>query len=396
MLAEAGGDFVCATAGHHMESMLAAYGSGASLVSNQMEGRILNIDIGGGTTKLALLERGRVIATAAVHIGGRLQVVDGEGRIVRLDPAGRTHARRAGFDWRIGDCVEDGDLDSVADAMADTLVAALSPRIPDDAARLYLTDPLPSLENIAGVMASGGVPNMSTAAKRATSVIWAGAWAARSGADSMWARCPGRSFQPASASVPPRWARRNTVSNSPAIRATSPIRVRFCRDAIYKCSSRRFCLARLWTAMRWQRPFARTAKPSTGKTRTQRLRSPFIGMGAPSYERIFACARGIAAALADKVAAKKPIYVMLDGDIAHTLGAILREDCQVMSDILCIDGVMLMDFDYIDLGRVRVPSYTVPVTIKSLVFSDDPKRTHQRIHHHHDDLPLPPRGRGLG
>jgi len=38
---------------------------------------------------------------------------------------------------------------------------------------------------------------------------------------------------------------------------------------------------------------------------------------------------------------------------------------------------VLMDFDYIDLGRVRVPSYTVPVTIKSLVFSDDPARTRE-------------------
>ncbi|HYK79152.1 MAG TPA: ethanolamine ammonia-lyase reactivating factor EutA, partial [Micropepsaceae bacterium] len=118
MLAEAGGDLVCATAGHHMESMLAAYGSGASLVSTASGARILNIDIGGGTTKLALVEGGRVIATAAVHIGGRLQVVDKDGRIVRLDPAGRAHARRAGFDWRIGDSVEDSDLDKVADVMA--------------------------------------------------------------------------------------------------------------------------------------------------------------------------------------------------------------------------------------------------------------------------------------
>src|SRR5262249_18544444 len=103
--------------------------------------------------------------------------------------------------------------------------------------------------------------------------------------------------------------------------------------------------------------------------------------GAPSYERVHAFAQGIAAGLADKIAAKQPIYVMLDGDIAQTLGAVLREDCKVMSEILSIDGVMLLDFDYIDLGRVRVPSYTVPVTIKSLVFSDDPRRTCERIHH---------------
>jgi len=86
--------------------------------------------------------------------------------------------------------------------------------------------------------------------------------------------------------------------------------------------------------------------------------------------------------LGDKIASGEPIYVMLDGDIAHTLGAVLREDCKVRSEILSIDCVMLMDFDYIDLGRVRVPSYTVPVTIKSLVFKDDPERTRERIHHH--------------
>ncbi len=77
---------------------------------------------------------------------------------------------------------------------------------------------------------------------------------------------------------------------------------------------------------------------------------------------------------------------MLDGDIAQTLGAILREELLVESEILCIDGVMLRDFDYIDLGRIRMPSYTVPVTIKSLVFSEDPQggRPAQRIHHHDD------------
>jgi ethanolamine utilization protein EutA len=46
--------------------------------------------------------------------------------------------------------------------------------------------------------------------------------------------------------------------------------------------------------------------------------------------------------------------------------------------------VVLRDFDYIDLGRIRMPSFTVPVTIKSLLFSEDPRRgrPHQRIHHH--------------
>src|SRR5712691_9294706 len=76
ILSEQGGEFVCATAGHHMESLLAAYGSGASRVSHDEDKRILNIDIGGGTTKLGVVEKGHVIATAAFHVGGRLQVID--------------------------------------------------------------------------------------------------------------------------------------------------------------------------------------------------------------------------------------------------------------------------------------------------------------------------------
>ena len=80
---------------------------------------------------------------------------------------------------------------------------------------------------------------------------------------------------------------------------------------------------------------------------------------------------------------KNPLYIMVDGDIAQTLGAILREELRVESEILAIDGIVLRDFDYIDLGRIRMPSYTVPVTIKSLLFSEDPRggRTAQRIHH---------------
>src|SRR6185295_16369798 len=95
--------------------------------------------------------------------------------------------------------------------------------------------------------------------------------------------------------------------------------------------------------------------------------------GPPSYERIAAFAEGIRQGLATTIERRKPVYIMLDGDIAQTLGAILREELLVDSEILAIDGVMLRDFDYIDLGRIRMPSYTVPVTIKSLVFSESPQ-----------------------
>ena len=118
VIAEMGGEFVCATAGHHMESLLAAYGSGAARASSDLQGPVLNIDIGGGTTKLALVENGRVVHTAAIHIGGRLMAHEG-GRITRLDPAGRQLAKNAGVDWTVGAQVSDGQIERVASWMAD-------------------------------------------------------------------------------------------------------------------------------------------------------------------------------------------------------------------------------------------------------------------------------------
>jgi ethanolamine utilization protein EutA len=74
------------------------------------------------------------------------------------------------------------------------------------------------------------------------------------------------------------------------------------------------------------------------------------------------------------VADGRPVYLMIDGDVALTLGTILRDELAVTNDLLILDGIDLRDFDFVDLGRVRQPSSTVPVTIKSLVFaaSHDP------------------------
>jgi ethanolamine utilization protein EutA len=90
--------------------------------------------------------------------------------------------------------------------------------------------------------------------------------------------------------------------------------------------------------------------------------------GPPSHDRLLPFARGIRDALTDRTAQGRPMYVVLDGDVAMTLGRLLRDELDVTGDLLVIDGLSLRDFDYVDIGRVRFPSNTVPVTIKSLVF----------------------------
>ena len=387
ILSEQGGEFVTATAGHHMESMLAAYGSGAARVSSDENKRILNIDIGGGTTKLALVEKGKVIATAAVHIGGRLQVVE-NCSIVRLDPAGKYHAKRAGFSWNRGDTIDPSDMQKVADVMADTLVTAINARpMPHDVAHLYLTDPIADLGRIDGIMFSGGVgeyvyareerdfgdmgPRLGCAIRAR---IDAGAFpwpvlpagecirATALGASEYSVQLSGNtSYISAPGTLLPR---RNLQVLQPPFECGDRIDSQKLAHAIrthivafdLQDSDREIALALRWSGM-------------------------------PAHERLLAFAKGIKQGLSERIARQRPIFIMLDGDVAQTLGHILRDELEVGSELLVIDGVVLWDFDYIDLGRIRMPSYTVPVTIKSLVFSEDPRgpRPRQRLHHHDHD-----------
>jgi ethanolamine utilization protein EutA len=384
VLALEGGDLVCATAGHHMEAMLAAYGSGAAQVSHETGKRILNIDIGGGTTKLAVVESGTVVATAALHIGGRLQVVDHQLRIVRLDPAGAYHANEAGFSWRRGSLASPRELDVVADTMADALLAAIAQRpLSDKSANLYLTPPIADFGSIDGIMFSGGVgefvyrretrdfgdmgrrlgealrrrlddgalpwPLLSAGECIRATALGASAYSVQLSGNTSYISAPGLLLP-----------QRNLQVVQPSYVCESEIDPDALASAIRNHLTA-FDVAHIKRdvalALRWR--------------------------GSPTYERVLAFAQGIAAGLAEAIAAGRPLYIMLDGDIAQTLGAILREEMKIASELLVIDGVTLRDFDYIDLGRIRLPSNTVPVTIKSLVFSQDPRHPHLQRHAHH-------------
>jgi ethanolamine utilization protein EutA len=105
--------------------------------------------------------------------------------------------------------------------------------------------------------------------------------------------------------------------------------------------------------------------------------------GMPTYRRIRRFADGVHAALGKRISADKPIYIILDADIAMNLGAILHKELGIDNDVLVIDGVALWDFDSVDIGRLRQPSNTVPVTIKSLIFGDVVDGVHRRelVHH---------------
>ncbi len=363
---------MCATAGHHMEAMLAAHGSGAVQAAYDRGERILNIDIGGGTTKLSVIDKGKILSTAAIHIGARLLSVDNNQRIERLETAGQKHAARAGLTWNIGDVVTDADLDKVAESMAEDLIAALiDPG--SDVMQLYLTDPISNLDGIDSVVFSGGVAeffydredrDFGDLGKRLGKVLRR---RVESG-DLPWNLLPDSQGIRSTALGGSEFTAQlsgNTgyISNPETLLPRRNIQV----------VRPEFNFTDIFDANELAAAIERHLEMFDADSTDADIVLAFRWEGSPEFERIETLAEGIRQALANRISRGKPIYVILDADIALNLGVILHQDFGIENDVMVIDGLELWDFDYVDLGRMRRPSRTVPVTIKSLVFKDMPR-----------------------
>ncbi|MGB3407515.1 MAG: ethanolamine ammonia-lyase reactivating factor EutA [Jannaschia sp.] len=373
VVAANGGDFLTATAGNHMEAMLAAYGSGAAKQSFERGARILNVDIGGGTTKLALVDQGEIVWTAALHIGGRLVATDGT-HVTRLEATGAYFAREAGMPLALGDPIDADQMRAIATHMADLLTIAITTRdLPETVRSLFLTDVPDDFAGLTGIIFSGGVGAYvsrqedrdfgdlgyhlgAVLRQRAEdgqlgAPLLAGGSAIRATALGASEYSVQLSGQTSTVTAPGRCLPRRSLQ---VIKPTIDLGADPSAEEIGAAILAHF--------------EAFDLDPVTNE-----VVLAFVFDALPEYARMRALAEGIRIALAGRIEDGHGLYVMIDGDIAQTLGGVLREDLGLENDLLILDGISLRDFDYIDLGKIRLPSFTVPVTVKSLLFSDDPR-----------------------
>ena len=85
-LSDLAGDFVVATAGPDLESVLAAKGAGAVAWSEETGKTVMHFDIGGGTSNWALIENGKIKETGCLNVGGRLIKLDQKGNVTYVSP----------------------------------------------------------------------------------------------------------------------------------------------------------------------------------------------------------------------------------------------------------------------------------------------------------------------
>ncbi len=154
-LSDFAGEFVVATAGPDLESVLAAKGAGAVEYSRRTGETVLHMDIGGGTSNLAWIESGKIVRTGCLNIGGRLVRLDSEGKVTYLSPVleGLTGLR-------LGDCPDARQLSQLADTLTQGLEMAAGLRPPTELLdRLTTAEaaPLPAGQKSEVISFSGGV-----------------------------------------------------------------------------------------------------------------------------------------------------------------------------------------------------------------------------------------------
>jgi ethanolamine utilization protein EutA len=354
------GRFVCATAGHHLESLLAAHGSGAVRMSRDPATPIvLNIDVGGGTTKLAVCREGRIVETAALDIGARVVSWDSGGTIRTVTPAGARVARDAKVSVAAGDRRDDGALERLADRIADLALRVAAGR-PVDSPEIWLTDPIATAGPFPVLVFSGGVGE------------YVNGWERNEFGD--LGRLLGLVLARRAASF-------TVLRPVESIRATcigaSAYTVQVSGDTLFLTDPGVLPLRDLAAvAVDPKTPDAAeiAAEIGRGLTRLDQEDGAFAlairWRHGPAYAALRALCGGIADGTQGRLPAGTPLVVVLDADIAGIVGQMLESELGVAAPLVCVDQIALSDLDFIDIGAVVPEHAVVPVVVKSLVFSE--------------------------
>jgi ethanolamine utilization protein EutA len=362
------GKFVCASAGHHLECTLAANGSGAVALSLSKKNVVLHVDIGGGTTKLALIDNGEILGTCAIAVGGRLMVQDADGKLIRIDDTVELIAAARGLKLAMGSVPHPDDVQAVIGSLVQAVTALILQRpVPPETQALFLTAPLPHAAKIDLVTFSGGVSEYIYGREQqlfgdigkplAQGLLEAfddktialpiadpgqGIRATVIGASQFTVQVSGKTIYLSDSSMLPL---HNVPVLSPPLDLDKTIEIeeiaaRIAPTLLLEESGAEQPVA---IALKWR--------------------------GEPIYWRLRNLAEGLVLALRRHAVQRAAIILIVDGDVAQSLAHIMKEELGVQEKIIVVDGIELRAYDYVDLGELIMPANVVPVVIKSLLFS---------------------------
>jgi ethanolamine utilization protein EutA len=370
-LSSESGKFVSAAAGPNLESLLSAMGSGIVEQTLRSQKSVLHVDIGGGTSNLAIATNGQVLSTSCINVGGRLLGIDQDFKIWRIDPPTQFLMNELGMKYQIDDIISEKDARIIAREYAKVLIEVMQgPASSSVAKELMMTEDLDYsipidaysfsggiaelfygsdeefddigvmlAEEIKDLVEENGLPIEEPENKIRATVIGAGAFSLSvSGSTTFF----DENIELPVDNVPilPVNLGKNEFTPEKLVesiqRTFTTFDIKEGEDLVALYFKDRI-VSRVYIGDEWLQPFAKS----------------------------------IEKALPKSVSETKLIILIFGYDVAKRLGLTIRDETSIKSNILVLDELQLEAGDWIDIGAPLKSTQSFPVTIKSLVFNEN-------------------------
>jgi ethanolamine utilization protein EutA len=363
--AQYAGKFICAAAGHNHEALLAAYGSGAVDLSQSERKTVLNVDMGGGTTKFSLIEYGEVTQTAAINIGARLIAFNESDVVTRIEEAGRILMHELGSRMALGKKITQAQKEACAALMAKALVEVIEQGPTSALAKqLMVTPPFRHYrwDQVDHLVFSGGVSEHVYDRDRT----------AYGDVGPLLGKQVRVALQGLSR---PHMLREPLEGIRATVIGAGAYTVQASGTTSYISNPRIlpvFGLKVVRAALKHAQPVLEALQQALAKFDlpcfTSGLALSLSLDGPLNYKTVREVAEGVAAICRSSNSHTSPLYLALDVDVAKSLGGILKEELKLDREVIAIDGIAVGDLDYIDIGTPMGITEVIPVTVKSLMF----------------------------
>lgn len=360
------GDFVVATAGPDLESILAGKGAGAADLSKKTGKIVANLDIGGGTTNICYFRDGEVYDTACLDIGGRLIRVE-DRKIVYIASKVKEFAKRNLIDLEVGKEISDSMVIRLTNEFANILAQAVGLVQSTKELEYFKTNRLISVQEKPDILTfSGGVALCMEEESSTYAFGDIGVFLAKSikeninfkkiqiakaletmqatviGAGNYSMNLSGSTIEYTEKSFP--------IKNLPIgkIRLKCEEDIAYIEDEIRKVCSY----------------FSEDGE--------EQIAIAMEGLECPSFTQIQQIAKNIMKGYEHNFNKQIKIILMIEADIGKALGQALKRINQNERVICCIDNISCGSGDYIDIGQPVANGKAIPVVVKTLVFWNNP------------------------
>lgn len=362
------GDFIVATAGPILESIIAAKGAGIHTYSKENTLKIVNLDVGGGTTNLAVMNRGNLKDTGCFDIGGRLiKINKNTNKIEYISDKIQYLISSNDLDIKVGQVASEELLNPVVNRMVQILEESVGIRKRSSQFMKMATNkPIEDVENISHISFTGGVAeaiyneNDDYIFKYGDIGLMLGKAIKNSQFSSKLTLVTPKEL--IRATVVGAGAHTTEISGSTITYSENELPMK--NIPVLKIQDNDLEEHHNFVAS-----IKEKIKPFEVEKNNQTVAISFSGEGLTSFKSIVTIAEGIIEGMKEYAQLGLPLVVVTEKDIAKVMGQTILAKAHRNQTLVCIDSISVEDGDYIDIGSPVANKSVLPIVIKTLVFN---------------------------